>query len=599
MKASDFSHHVLGICVLPHMKVKDPSRGEAFKMRRLLANWFIIVVSCALLAACGGGVFSLTPRGGGSTSGALSPAAGTITVTPSKLSLFTAGSAWVVVAEAGYTGEFTSASKGARACPTNAPYVALWSPSRGKGPRLPVNVTAPYAKQNKAPASCAITFSDAKKHTATLSVTIERNTYKQLYRFQGGSNGAVPLRSGDLVELHGMLYGTTFAGGDAEACPSRIFEYTPGCGTVFEVNPSTGAARVIYRFKSMPDGAVPWAGAAALNDKLYGTTWLGGKNHGCYNGAGCGTAFEVDPTTGKERVIYAFGSIPDAQNPQAGMIAVNGVLYGTAGSGGNASGDGAVFKLTPSGSGFTESVLYAFKGSRDGLSPAAGLLAVNGMLYGTTQAGGTAKCFKSSGCGTVFEVNMHTGAERVLHRFNGIPDGESPTGSLIAVNGALYGTTQFGGSEKCPHYVGSFPPDAGCGTVFEVNPSSGTERVVYSFKGNQNRGGNPSDGAQPLAGLTALNGALYGTGSNGGAAHFGGIFKLTPLRSGYTESVLYNFEWSGGNHTGSDDGSLANAGLTDVKGTLFGATITGGALKACINPHHGDVGCGTVFAITP
>jgi uncharacterized repeat protein (TIGR03803 family) len=521
----------------------------------------------------------------------IAPDSAAITVTPSTLSLLTAGSAWVVVAEAGYTGKFTSASTGKSACPTNPPYVSLWSPHSGKGPRLPVNVTAPYAKENKAPASCAITFTDANKHTARLSVTKAPNTYKQLYRFKGGSDGAVPLRSGGLVELHGMLYGTTLAGGDAKACPSRYFDYTPGCGTVFEVNPSTGAVRVIYQFKGMPDGAVPWAGLTALNGKLYGTTFLGGNNDGCYNGAGCGTVFEVNPSTGEERVIYAFGSPPDAQSPQAGLIAVDGVLYGVAGNGGNANGDGAVFKLTPSGSGFTESVLYAFKGGRDGLGAEAGLLAMNGMLYGTTAEGGTTKCFHNSGCGTVFEVNMHTGAERVLYRFKVVPDGESPQGSLIGVNGTLYGTTAFGGSEKCTSYT-SFQPDAGCGSVFEVNPSTGTERIVYSFRGH------PTDGAQPLAGLTNLNGALYGTASVGGGGYFGVIFKLTPLASGYTESVLYNFKWVG-NYNGPDDGSLANAGLTGMKGTLYGATITGGERKACTSPHHGNVGCGTVFELTP
>ncbi|MBV8530987.1 MAG: hypothetical protein JO104_06690, partial [Candidatus Eremiobacteraeota bacterium] len=51
--------------------------------------------------------------------------------------------------------------------------------------------------------------------------------------------------------------------------------------------------------------------------------------------------------------------------------------------------------IAPSGK---ESVLYAFKNRSDGATPAAGLLAVRGTLYGTTLGGG------SSNEGTVFSI---------------------------------------------------------------------------------------------------------------------------------------------------------------------------------------------------
>jgi uncharacterized repeat protein (TIGR03803 family) len=60
--------------------------------------------------------------------------------------------------------------------------------------------------------------------------------------------------------------------------------------------------------------------------------------------------------------------------------------------------------------------------------------------------------------------------ERVVYSFNGGSDGAHPS-SLIKVNGTLYGTTIYGGSESCEN---------GCGTVFSVTPA-GAEKVVYTF----------------------------------------------------------------------------------------------------------------------
>jgi uncharacterized repeat protein (TIGR03803 family) len=70
---------------------------------------------------------------------------------------------------------------------------------------------------------------------------------------------------------------------------------------------------------------------------LYGTTWSGGA----YNG---GTVFSLDPDTGTETVLHAFGSGGDGKNPGASMIDVNGTLYGTTFAGG-AGGGGTVFAL--------------------------------------------------------------------------------------------------------------------------------------------------------------------------------------------------------------------------------------------------------------
>ena len=124
-------------------------------------------------------------------------------------------------------------------------------------------------------------------------------------------------------------------------------------------------------------------------------------------------------------------------------------------------------------SGSSYKVVYNFTGGSDGAQPYAGLIDVNGTLYGTTSQGGGSGCATTitSGCGTVFSITP-SGQETVLHAFTGGSDGANPKAALIDVNGTLYGTTFHGGDTKCK----------GCGTVFSITPS-GVEKVLHSFSG--------------------------------------------------------------------------------------------------------------------
>ena len=231
------------------------------------------------------------------------------------------------------------------------------------------------------------------------------------------------------------------------------------------------------------------------------------------------TAPAAERTHSKVRykVLHSFGGSADASNPYAGLLNVEGTLYGTTAYGG-ANGDGTVFSITPSG---TETVLYSFKGGPgDGEYPFASLINVNGTLYGTTSQGG-AYCSSTGGCGTVFSITP-SGTETVLHSFGGSGDGNGPLAGLINVKGKLYGTTMEGGAN-------------GDGTVFSIAPS-GKESVRYSFKGGS------GDGEFPLAGLINVKGKLYGTTVYGGASDNGTVFSITP--SG-RETVLYSFKGSG------------------------------------------------------
>ncbi len=337
-----------------------------------------------------------------------------------------------------------------------------------------------------------------------------------------------------------MFYGTTAFGGQLNP---NGFDF----GTVYKITTS-GTENVIYRFASGSDGGAPHAGLTEVNGMLYGTT--------SGDMSGNGTVFQITPS-GVESVLYRFKGGTDGAGPAAALTNVNGVLYGTTVGGGRdgcfrGSTCGTVYKVTTSGA---ETVLYRFAGGSDGANPVAALTSVDGVLYGTTEAGGD-----SNNDGTVFEITT-SGAESVLHTFGSGNDGSKPQAGLTDVNGVLYGTTEFGGAVKANGYRN--------GTVFKIT-TSGTERVLHSFGGG-------SDGLFPIAGLTDVNGVLYGTTHNGGASNsYGTVFKITT--SGVKSSVY---------HFGFNDGAYPQAALTYLNGLLYGTTFEGGA--------HGE---GTVFSVS-
>jgi uncharacterized repeat protein (TIGR03803 family) len=370
-------------------------------------------------------------------------------------------------------------------------------------------------------------------------------SYRVLYSFhRSGNDGEIPYAG--LIDVKGMLYGTTTSGG------------TYGDGAVFSIS-TAGTEHVLHSFGGLPDGALPYAGLIDAKGTLYGTTFRGGT----YGKYGYGTVFSIS-TAGTEHVLHNFGSGSDGVSPYAGLIDVKGRLYGTTRYGGtydpSYGGNGTVFSISTAG---REHVLHSFGGRPDGAYPDAGLIDVKGALYGTTSGGGAYGNEGSSPYrlgGTVFSVST-AGTEYVLHSFGNASDGNSPYAGLIAAKGTFYGTTSTGGS-GCGSY--------GCGTVFSINTTR-KERVLHSFGGD-------SDGARPHASLIDVKGTLYGTTGDGGRYGLGTVFSISAAGS---EHVLHSFG------SGSD-GNRPYASLIDENGTLYGTTIAGGK--------HGS---GTVFALKP
>ena len=187
---------------------------------------------------------------------------------------------------------------------------------------------------------------------------------------------------------------------------------------------------MLHSFSSYVDGANPTAGLLSVTGTLYGTTVYGGQ----ISSVGAGTSFSLS-TTGTEKLLYGFSLGSNGSYPEAGLINVDGTLYGTTSSSG-VSGGGTAFSITTSGSLAT---LHGFGSGSDGGYPWAPLLNVRAMLYGTTAGGGT------YGKGTVFSMSLTGADEKVLHDFGHGSDGATPLVGLIDVKGTLFGTTSAGG----------------------------------------------------------------------------------------------------------------------------------------------------------
>jgi uncharacterized repeat protein (TIGR03803 family) len=322
---------------------------------------------------------------------------------------------------------------------------------------------------------------------------------------------------------------------------------------------SRGNEQILKTFYfSTNEGFNPSGGLVQYVDgTLYGVTRSGGPAY-------VGAVFKLNPDGTGFNLVHGFGSTTnDVKNP-IGPLAVGaaGTLYGVS-SGGGANGVGAVFKLTGDGNDYK--VLYSFDLVPDFTTPqpqAPLVQGVDGVLYGTTRFGG------AKGGGTVYRLNPDGTGFDVLHNFGGYGtnDGNRPQAPLIiGADGALYGTTYFGGTNRLSVNTGS---------VFKLHSDGTGFELLHSFPENAN------DGSRPQGALIqGSDGVLYGTTSQGGAADGGTVFRLNPNGTGYL--VLHSFDV----HTAN---LVAQAALVlGTNGTLYGITTLGG------------YGSGSVFQLRP
>lgn len=328
-----------------------------------------------------------------------------------------------------------------------------------------------------------------------------------LYEFRGGNDGENP-HGGVTFDQNGILYGTTLLGGGGDCYPNA-------CGAVFKLRPPANVCRSeycpwgktqLYAFQEAADGAGP--NCAVVFDQagnIYGTTEGGGT--------GLGVVYELTSSGDgwTENVPHSFIGPPDGAYPTNVISDSSGNLYGTTTDNGPFN-LGTIFRLTPSGSGWTFTVLYAFEGSSDGGFPYGGvMLDQSGNLYGTTTQGG------AGGNGTIYQLTPQGGSwtYNVLYFFPAGSPAPDPTTLAIDAAGNLYGVTSSGGRYST-------------GSVFKLTHSGSgwTFTSLYDFTGG-------SAGEEPIDTVVLdTNGNIYGAAYYGGNNNCengcGTIWEITP-----------------------------------------------------------------------
>ncbi len=244
-------------------------------------------------------------------------------------------------------------------------------------------------------------------------------TFKLLYSFTNGADSAYP-NGPPIMATDGSLYGTNGTNSAA--------------GVVYKLT-TAGVLTVLHTFSAGdPAGYGPSASLLQGSDgSFYGSTQFGATGNN-------GTIFKIT-TAGVLTVLHSFagtdGSRPDTQLVQGN----DGNYYGTAYAGGT-NGLGVVFKMTPAG---TVTVLHNFTGGTDGASPTQALvLASDGNFYATTYSGQA-----TTNDGIIYKVTAK-GVYSVLFDFPaagaGGAIGQNAAALFQHTNGLLYGTTQNGGT---------------------------------------------------------------------------------------------------------------------------------------------------------
>lgn len=317
-----------------------------------------------------------------------------------------------------------------------------------------------------------------------------------LHKFQG-PDAANPIS--ELSILGNALYGTTFTGGahnlgtvfqiersSSGYAFSNIFDFTgtsnagelPTSGVLSFKGALYGAAEVrgcycsiIYALQNVSGifqeslvatlqgslGDYTPATPIAAGQSLFAVNESGGHlSRGCPSG--CGTAFQLAGSSAL--LLHTFvGTKYDGATPVGRLWQDrSGNFFGTTLTGGGNTpackrGCGVVFKLAPSGSFYSESLVYTFTGKGDGRSPNAIVGDSQERLFGTTGD-------------TVFELikSNNSYKETTLHTFPNTGGPNTPGGQVSIFGGSLYGALSHGGSTRCTE---------GCGAIYRMTlPSS-------------------------------------------------------------------------------------------------------------------------------
>ncbi|HEX4085509.1 MAG TPA: choice-of-anchor tandem repeat GloVer-containing protein [Chthoniobacteraceae bacterium] len=379
--------------------------------------------------------------------------------------------------------------------------------------------------------------------------------FQVLQTFTGPASG--PQFTPLFIASNGLIYGETAGDG--------LYSN----GSIFEIQQNGANYKDIHDFTNGSDGAVPSGGLIQGQDGLL---------YGAYSGAGVngngGGIFKISLTGTGFTTIYSFNANDTPASgfgPASGVIqGTDGWLYGTAAGGDDANygeGDGVIFKVTTNGTGYQ--VLHTFAGAADGSNSGYnGLIqGGDGMLYGSAQYGG------AGGQGTIFKISTSGTGFTLLYNpasAGTYPYGVQPNQLMQGTDGALYCTMEYGGGTNAGTILKLNTDGTGLTLLFDFtdlnilnggDPIAGLlEAADGNLYGTATGNGNSTPSVfrlnaqlpPPVVTTVSFIGAANGTGSPVPGAHssfinFGvpsindsGMFAFKAELSTFATAILYD-----------------------------------------------------------
>lgn len=297
-------------------------------------------------------------------------------------------------------------------------------------------------------------------------------------------------------------------------------------GTIFKIKPDGTGYNMLMDLINGVNGSWPYGSLISDGTFLYGMTRWGGDANGN------GNIFKIKSDGTSYNNLLNF-NITNGASPYGDLTSVSPFLYGMTYGSGSAS-QGNVFKIKPDGTGFVN--LKGFT-SINGDNPTGSLISDGTFLYGMTEGG-------TNGNAIIFKIKPDGTSYSELMNFN-FTNGANPYGSLIFDGTFLYGMTSSGGT-------------MGKGLIFKIKTDGTNYTDLFDF--------NNINGWQPMGSLISDGNFLYGMTQNVGTQSYGTIFKIKPDGTSYTELIRFN-----GTDGNKPMGSLISDGIF-----LYGMTSAGG-----------------------
>jgi hypothetical protein len=191
-----------------------------------------------------------------------------------------------------------------------------------------------------------------------------------------------------------------------------------GGGGIFRFDPRTNAAAVVRQFLFDPDtfmpgpnGVFPGPLTVGRDGWLYGAMNLSSPDVDLFES---GSLFRMDPVSGAFTTLLDFHGGPDGAYPYTALVeGADGVWYGN-----NLDFDtfcGNAFKFDTHTVALTP--LHTFNVNAEGCSPGGFGVLPSGLLIGVTTSGNFDPSIPDSTTGGVFTIDPATGATAALHMF--------------------------------------------------------------------------------------------------------------------------------------------------------------------------------------